>query len=205
MNIFRYLKKVQQILSSGKTKEVGRPTGGARLLPVPYDFTDLDAQKVADIVRSGNLIHDQGNETRLFEREFSSYIGSSFAVATNSGTSALTLACRALGLGRGDEVIVPAYTFVATAQAVLQCGAVPVFADIDDTFTLSPESVKSLITRKTKAIIVVHMFGNVAHNEIFSIAGRKRIPVIEDAAQAVGAEYNGKKVGSFPYWIYQRL
>ena len=169
----------------------------SRFNSVPYRYTDADADYVREIVASGKLHHGKGKEAIFLESEFASYIRSSYAVSTNSGTSALVLACNALGLGPGDEVIIPAYTFIATAQAVLQCGAIPVFADIDDTHTISPRSIEKHITTRTKAIIVVHTFGNVCDmNAISSIAKKKNIHVIEDCAQAAGATYYGVPVGA---------
>lgn len=165
--------------------------------PVPYRFSEQDAQIVAGIVRSGKLHHDQGSEMISLEREFAEFVSVPYAAATNSGTSALVLAVQALGLSPGDEVIVPAYAFVAAAQAVLSQNAIPVFADIDATCTISPKSILRSISKKTKAIIVVHMFGNVAAmDKIIQIAKKHNLRIIEDCAQAVGASYNGRPVGS---------
>lgn len=168
------------------------------LAPMPYHFSEHDAQIVAEIIRSGKLHHDQGQEMVSFEHEFAGFVGTDHAIATNSGTSALMLAVKALGLDPGDEVIVPAYTFVATAQSVLSNNAIPIFADIDSTFTISPKSIERNISKRTKAIIVVHMFGNVADmDRIMHMAKKYRLCIIEDCAQAVGAFYKGKSVGSF--------
>lgn len=165
--------------------------------PVPYRYTKHDARNIYDIVLSGHLTHTTSNEIQLLENEFSDFTETTYALATNSGTSALYLACKSLGLGSGDEVIVPAYTFIASAQAVLLCGATPIFADIDGTFTISPVSITRHITKKTKAIMVVHMFGNVCHmDEILGIAKKHKLKVIEDCAQAIGARYKGKAAGS---------
>ena len=165
--------------------------------PIPYRFSERDVRIVAEIVRSGTIHHEQGLQMTSFEREFAAFTGVRHAIAVNSGTSALMLAVSALGLSPGDEVIVPAYTFVATAQAVLANNAVPVFADIDSTFTVSPKSISRKITKKTRAIIVVHMFGNVCDMEkIIRIARRHHLLVIEDCAQAIGAKYQGNSVGS---------
>jgi perosamine synthetase len=104
---------------------------------------------------------------------------------------------KALDIKPGDEVVVPAYTFVAVAQAVLTCGGIPVFADIDDTFTISPDSIASVLSPRTRAVIAVHMFGNVADlGRILALTGHHKIAVIEDCAQAIGARYKGKRVGS---------
>lgn len=163
----------------------------------PYLFTKDDARRVYDIVLSGNLHHTSGTEVPLFEQEFATYHKTKYAVATNAGTSALELALKAIAIQPGDEIIVPGYTFVATAQAVLARGGIPIFADIDDTFTLSPESVEKQISHRTKAIIVVHIFGNIADmHSILTLSKKHKLFVIEDACQAIGAEYNRKHVGA---------
>lgn len=162
-----------------------------------YRFTKQDAQKIYDMVLAGSIHESAGKEVALLENEFAGFHQVSHAYATSSGTAALELALRAISLGPGDEVIVPAYTLVATANAVLQCGGVPVFADIDDTFTISPESIRSVISKRTKAIIAVHMFGNIADmSKITEIAKQRNLYVIEDCCQAVGAKYYNKRVGT---------
>lgn len=163
----------------------------------PYLFSKEEARRVYTIILSGKLHHRTGTEVSMLEKEFAAYHGVRFALATNAGTSALEMAIKAIGIKPGDEVIVPAYTFIATAQAVLSRGGVPVFADIDDTFTLSPGSVRKYISPRTKAIVAVHMFGNVADmDEINKIAKQHKLLVVEDCCQAIGASFRGKKVGS---------
>lgn len=162
-----------------------------------YIFTTGDAQKVYDVVMTSTLHHSMGHQVKDLEKEFANYHNSKYALATNAGTSALELAVKAVGVKPGDEVIVPAYTFVATAQAVLSRGGIPVFADLDDTFTISPTSIESKITKKTRAIIPVHIFGNVSDmDRINTIAKKNKLFVIEDCCQAIGASYKGKKVGT---------
>lgn len=174
-----------------------KPTRTSPFITRPYFYTKDDAEKVVKVVLGGKLTHSSGEETKKLEKEFAQYCGTQFALATNSGTSALQLAVKAAGIGLGDEVILPAYTFIATAQAILAQGGVPVFADTDDTFCISLGSVKKLITKKTKAIIVVHIFGNVANIEgLKKMIGNKKIAIIEDCAQAIGATYNGRKIGN---------
>lgn len=155
---------------------------------------EIDA--VADVLRSGWL--GLGPKTEQFEQEFAKYVGSRFAVALNSGTAALHLAMDILGIGPGDEVIVPSITFISTVHAVSYVGATPVFADIEpDTMNISPEDIKRKITDKTKAIIVVHMGGHPCDMDtIHALAHANGIKVVEDAAHACGAEYKGKKIGS---------
>jgi len=131
------------------------------------------------------------------EKAFGKFIGSPYCLAVNSCTSALIAAMRALGIGRGDEVIVPAYTFFATAAAVGACNAIPVIADVDDTLTLDPQDVARRITPRTKAIAVVHMLGFPAQMaELKALADKHQIALIEDVAQAAGGSYRGKMLGS---------
>lgn len=139
-----------------------------------------------------------GERVQEFEKKFAKYIGVEHAIAVNSGTSALHIALAAAGVGPGDEVIVPSFTFTATASAVLMNNAIPIFVDIEpDTLCINPKKIKEAITNKTKAIIPVHIYGKVADmNEIKKIIARKDITIIEDACQAPGCIYKGKKVGS---------
>ena len=140
-----------------------------------------------------------GEEVRLFEKEFAKYCGVKFAVGVNSGTDALFLSLLSQGVGKGDEVIVPVFTFIATALAVSYTDARPVFVDIDEeTYNIDVNKIRKAITKKTKAIIPVHLYGQPADMEaILEVAKEYKLKVIEDAAQAHGAEYRGKKVGSF--------
>lgn len=162
-----------------------------------YRYSGKVVKTVSTIILSGKLHHRVGPYTQAFEREFADFHGTEYALSTNSGTSALELALKAVGVVPGDEVIVPDYTFVATAQAVLARGGIPVFADIDDTYTISPTSIKKLITKKTKAIIPVHMFGNVADMEaINKIARSHRLFIIEDVCQGFGSFFRDKRVGT---------
>jgi dTDP-4-amino-4,6-dideoxygalactose transaminase len=141
-----------------------------------------------------------GPETEQFESEFAQYVGVRHAIAVSSGTAALHLALLALGIRPGDEVIVPSLTFVATANAVLYVGAVPIFADITsiDDWNISPEQIERKITPATKAIIVVHYGGFPCQmDRIKSIARAHRLKVVEDAAHAPGASFQGKKIGTW--------
>ncbi|MFT5169637.1 MAG: dTDP-4-amino-4,6-dideoxygalactose transaminase [Candidatus Omnitrophota bacterium] len=173
-------------------------------MKVPYaDFSEQHKLIKAEIqigfdalFESGNFI--LGEEVKKFEGEFSSYCDSKYGVGVNSGTDALYLALSALGVREGDEVIIPNFTFIATALCVSYTGATPVLADIDPkTFNLDPQAVKEAITDKTKAIIPVHIYGQSANMyEINTLAREHGIYVVEDAAQAHGALYNGKKAGA---------
>jgi 8-amino-3,8-dideoxy-alpha-D-manno-octulosonate transaminase len=133
-----------------------------------------------------------------FEKKFAEFTGRKYALAVSSGTAALKVALAALGVGFGDEVITTGFTFVATWEAILESGAVPVFVGIDDTLNMDPKELHQKITSKTKAIIPVHMLGAQARiEEIMKVADDYRIPVIEDTAQACGGSIKGKALGSF--------
>ncbi len=135
-----------------------------------------------------------GPEVEAFEREFAAYCGAAHAVGVANGTDALTLALRAMGVGPGDEVVVPSFTFYASAEAVPPTGAVPVFCDIDpDTFCVTADTVRAALTPRTKAVIVVHLFGNVAPVAEIEALG---VPVLEDAAQAAGSRSAAGRPGA---------
>ncbi len=139
-----------------------------------------------------------GDEVKDFETKIAEYCGSKYAVGVASGTDALLLSLRACGVGSQDEVLIPDFTFFATAGVVSRLGATPVFLDIDrDTYNIDPGLIENKITEKTKAIIPVHLFGQcVDMDPILEMAKRNNLRVIEDAAQAIGAEYKGKKAGT---------
>lgn len=152
---------------------------------------------VKKVLKSGNLT--QGPEVKLFELEFSKIVGDRECVAVNSGTSALHLSLLALGIKEGDEVIIPSFTFAATANVVVLVGAKPIFVDIDPkTYCIDPKLIENAITQKTRAIIVVHLYGLAADmNKIMSLAKKYSLLVIEDAAQAHLASINNNNVGTF--------
>jgi dTDP-4-amino-4,6-dideoxygalactose transaminase len=130
-----------------------------------------------------------GEEVRAFEREFAQYCGAGHAVGVANGTEAITIALRAMGVGPGDEVIVPSFTFYASAEAIVPTGATPVFCDIDpDTYCINDETVRAVLTSRTRVVIAVHLFGNVAPIAEIEAMG---VPVLEDAAQAAGSLANG--------------
>ena len=140
-----------------------------------------------------------GPEVQRFEQEFAAYTGTAHCVAVNTGTAALHLVLAAMGVGPGDEVITVPHTFIATAEAISAVGARPVFVDIDPvSFTMDPTLLEAAITPRTRAIIPVDLYGQVADMDpILEIADRRGVPVVEDACQAHGAEYKGRKAGSF--------
>src|SRR3984957_19506608 len=135
-----------------------------------------------------------GPEVGAFEEEFADYVGASDAIGVANGTDAITIALRAMGVGPGDEVIVPSFTFYASAEAIPPTGATPVFCDIDlETFCVTAETVRAALTPRTKAVIVVHLFGNVAPIAEIEALG---VPVLEDAAQAAGSTSDGGRPGA---------
>ncbi len=147
---------------------------------------------LADVIDGSRFI--LGPEVAAFESEFASYLGTGQAVGVANGTDAITLALRAMGVGPGDEVVVPSFTFYASAEAIPLTGARPVFCDVDPaTFCVTPETVKAALTPRTKAVIVVHLFGNVAPVAEIEALG---VPVLEDAAQAVGSRSEAGMAGS---------
>lgn len=137
-------------------------------------------------------------KVEAFEKAFAEYCGVKYALAVSSGTAALRIALASLGLGPGDEVITQGFTFVATWEAILDAGVIPVFAEIDDTLCMDPDDIGRKISPKTKAILPVHMCGaHASIREIMVVANRHLIPVIEDTAQSCGGKINGKALGSF--------
>ena len=169
-----------------------------RNIPItkPY-FTKDEEREVIAALRSGWVV--QGPRVESFENEIAKYVGAKYAVATSSCTTALHLALFLLGVGPGDEVIVPSFTFIATANSVLYTGATPVFADVaKDTYNLDPKDVKRKITKRTRVIMPVHQAGLAAPMpEIMEIAKKYNLRIVEDAACALGARINGKHAGTF--------
>ena len=161
------------------------------------DIAEAEVAAVTAVLRTPRL--SLGPQLEEFEQSITRYIGTSHAVAVNSGTSALHLCIRALGISEGDEVIVPSFAFIAVANVLRYERAVPVFVDIDpQTLNLDPARIEEAITPRTRAIIVVHTFGcPAALDEILEIARRHQLFVIEDACEALGAQFDGRKVGSF--------
>ncbi|MFD5065381.1 DegT/DnrJ/EryC1/StrS family aminotransferase [Streptomyces sp. NPDC058394] len=168
-----------------------------QLIPVAAPRLDeSDIAAAVRVLRSGHLV--QGPEVAGFEDEFAHLVDGHHCVAVNSGTSALWLTLLALGIGLGDEVIVPSFTFAGTAAAAQLTGATVVFADITpDTFCLNPDAVRAAITPRTAAVIPVHLFGHpAAMGDLTALAQQHQLALIEDAAQAHGATLNGRPVGT---------
>lgn len=167
-------------------------------IPLSSPFIeDDDIKAVVDVLKTRWL--SLGPKLAEFEKKFAEFIGTNYAVAVNSGTSALHLAVKSLGIGPGDEVIVTPFSFVASANCVLFEGATPVFVDIEpETFNIDPKKIEKKITSKTKAIIPVDVFGRPSDKEaIMKIAKKHSLKVIEDSAEALAATYKGKNVGTF--------
>ena len=169
-------------------------------------FVDLQAQyrsirrevdaAVARVIHSSSFI--LGREVEAFEAAFAEYVGAKFCVGVSNGTAAIQLALQACGVGPGDEVIVPANTFFATAEAVSTAGATPRFVDADPaSYNLDPRQIEAALTPRTRAVLPVHLYGQPADlDAVFEIAARRDLIVIEDAAQAHGARYKGRRVGA---------
>ncbi|MEW6273922.1 MAG: DegT/DnrJ/EryC1/StrS family aminotransferase [Bacillota bacterium] len=151
---------------------------------------------IQGVLKSGQFI--MGPNVKAFEQEVAVYLGVKHAIGVNSGTDALVITLRALGISPGDEVITTPFTFFATAEAISQVGATPVFVDIDPkTFNINPELIEPVITPKTKAILPVHLYGQAADMDpIMALAAKYNLKVIEDTAQAFGGEYKGRKLGT---------
>jgi perosamine synthetase len=168
------------------------------MIPAAKPLIGTEERLAVDrVLRSGMMA--QGPEVAAFENEFSSIVAGRHCIAVNSGTSGLHMALIAVGIKDGDEVIVPSFTFAATANAVALTGATPVFVDIDPlTFTIDPAAIEAAVTPRTRAIEPVHLYGQpAAMKEIMSIAARHNLLVIEDAAQAHMASLDGTPVGAF--------
>lgn len=157
---------------------------------------DLYAKAANEVLESGWYI--SGKHLKKFEREFATYLNSGYCIGVNSGTDALMLAVRALEIGKGDEVIVPTNTYIASVIGIIENGATPVFVDVDKYYLMDVEQIEGLITSKTKAIMPVHMYGQACDMaSIMELARKYQLYVIEDCSQAHGAMVDGKKVGTF--------
>jgi perosamine synthetase len=162
------------------------------------DLRQEDRDAVMRVLERGVLCGANAPEITALQREWAEYVGVEHCLALNTGTAALHCACAAVGLGPGDEVIVPAFTFIATAMAVIHQGATPVFCDVDRrTYNIDPARIEERITERTRAIMPVHLHGLPADmGEIRAIAGRHRLAVVEDAAQSHGATYSAARTGA---------
>jgi dTDP-4-amino-4,6-dideoxygalactose transaminase len=198
-------EKAAKVSSEKLAIHGGKPV---RTQPLPLEFPGVhhmgeeEIEAALRVLKSRSLFRYYGvdlqGETQAFEDEFASFLGASHALAVNSGTAALHTALSALGVGPGQEVIVPAYMWVSVVAAVVNLGAIPILADIDETFGLDPDDVRSRITPRTKGVIAVHMSGAQANvPEIVKVAREHGIFLLEDCAQCAGGSIKGKRVGTF--------
>ena len=164
-----------------------------------YRIGQEEIDAVAEVIRSKQLfkVNNALHCTETFEQEAAKKFGADHVILMTSGNAALICAMVGLGIGPGDEVIVPAYTYIATAMAVLATGAIPVIAEVDDTLTIDPLDIERKITPRTKAVIPVHIMGFPCNMDaIAAVAKKHNIHVIEDACQAIGGTYHGKALGT---------
>jgi len=176
--------------------EGGKPVN-TEPFPMWPSFSEKTIQMVAEPLKTGKVNYWTGEIGVKFEKAWAEYNGAKYCITTTNGTSALHTAVAALGIGPGDEVICPSYSFIASSFCILQAGALPVFADTDETHTIDPNDIEDKINERTKAILVVHLYGVVCDMDpIMEIARKHNLYVIEDCAQAHGGEYKGKKVGT---------
>ena len=173
--------------------------------PGSYVFGAEEKKELMDVIEAGALfrygtpgVDGFQGKVATFEKEMAEQLGHKHVVATNAGTSSLLACVAALGIGMGDEVIVPGYTFIASISTIIMMNAIPVLAEIDDSLTIDPDKIEELITPRTKAIVPVHMLGNPCKmDKIMEIAKKHNLAVIEDCCQAVGACYKGKACGTW--------
>lgn len=170
-----------------------RPAG--KTWPVWPVFDESEKSAVLSVLESGKWFY--GEQVAEFEKRFAAFQNAAYGITCNSGTAAIEIALQALGVGPGDEVIVPPYTFVATASAVLRVGAIPVFVDIDQTWCMDPVHIEAAITPKTKVIMPVHFGGRVCDmDRINAIASKRNLTVLEDACHSWGGKWEGKGTGT---------
>jgi 8-amino-3,8-dideoxy-alpha-D-manno-octulosonate transaminase len=188
-----------QLAVNGGTPVRTKPLGGANWGPQYYD--GREQQQLEEVLQSRNPFRFSNSidksKVALFENEYAARMQTKHALAVTSGTAALHTAMAALEVGPGDEVILPAWTWYSCYNTVIQAGALPVFAEIDESFNIDPTAIEPLITPQTKVIMAVHLQGNPADMDpILAIARKHRVKVLEDASQSVGASYRGKPLGS---------
>lgn len=171
--------------------------GAAKLgFPMWPQFAPETLQDIQGPIASGLVNYWTGKRGMEFEKKFAEWEGSAYAISCTNGTAALHIALASLGVGPGDEVIVPSYSFIASSFCAVQAGAIPVFADVTEEHTLDPAQLPKLLTKRTKAIVVVHLYGVVADmGPILEFAKQHKLYVVEDCAQCFGGTYEGRKVG----------
>jgi len=182
------MDKKEIVMNGAGIEEIG--------FPMWPQFAPETLEDVLEPIRTGKVNYWTGKKGMEFEEMWAEWIGAKMAISCTNGTAALHIALASLNIGPGDEVIVPSYSFIASSFSVVQAGAIPLFADVTDEHTIDPDSIEKLITPRTKAIIVVHLYGIVCDMaRILDIAKKHNLKVIEDCAQCFGGEYNGIKAG----------
>ncbi len=163
-----------------------------------YVVGEEEIAAIAKVIRSGALFrYGVGGECDRFEKRYANFLGVKHFALAASGSNALAASMTAVGLGPGDEVIIPAHTYMATATSVLTAGAIPIIVDIDESLTIDPAAIEAAIGPRTKAVVPVHMWGTACNMAaIMQIARRRGLLVIEDACQGVGASYEGRRFGA---------
>ena len=182
-----------------KDREIVMNAAGITELGFPMwpQFAEETAEDIKQPIKSGLVNYWTGKRGLEFEEMFCKWSGAAMAISTTNGTAALHVGMASLGIGPGDEVLVPSYSFIASSFAVAQAGAVPIFCDVTEDHTIDPEDIKQKITERTRGIVVVHLYGVVADMEaIMKIAKENNLYVIEDVAQCIGGEFKGKKAGT---------
>lgn len=182
------MEKETKIMNGAGIEDLG--------FPMWPQFAKETLVDVLEPLKNGKVNYWTGKKGMEFETKWAEWIGAKFAISCTNGTAALHVAIASLGIGPGDEIIVPSYSFIASSFSVVQAGAVPVFCDVTEDHTIDPAQIESLITKRTKAVIVVHLYGVVADMDpILKIAKKFKLKVIEDCAQCFGGEFNGIKAG----------
>lgn len=183
----------------GKDQEIVMNAAGITELGFPMwpQFAEESIKDITEPIKSGLVNYWTGKRGLEFEEKFREWSGAAMAISTTNGTAALHVGIASLGIGPGDEVLVPSYSFIASSFAVAQAGAVPIFCDVTEDHTIDPEDIKRKITPRTRGIVVVHLYGVVADMQaIGKIAKENGLYVIEDVAQCIGGEFKGKKAGT---------
>jgi dTDP-4-amino-4,6-dideoxygalactose transaminase len=190
--------KAARVAKTAKLALHGGPKAVTNRLAGWPQFDDKAIEAVVAVLRSGKVNYWTGPKGMEFERQFAQWQGSRHAISVATGTAALHVALSVLGIGPGDEVIVPSYTFIATSFAVVQAGAIPRFADVNlDDHCMNVESAERLVNRRTKAVVPVHLYGNVCDmDSVMAFARKHDLLVIEDNAEAFGGVYKGRKTGT---------
>ena len=178
-----------------------------------YKVGQAEIEALTRVIESGALFrYGVGHECERFEQRYAAYLGVKHFALAASGSNALAAAMAAVGIGPGDEVIIPAHTYMATATSVLTCGAIPLIVDVDESITIDPKAVEAAIGPRTRAIVPVHMWGAACDMDaIMEIATRRNLIVVEDACQGVGGGYKGRKfgavghIGAFSFNYYKNM